>query len=258
MRDVNEIIDQFISEMKYLENDHVLGAFFYGSYYSGCADQFSDVDLHIILDDSDLSHYIEGCKCIDGIKISYTERPLKIDYALTINNFKQQSAFSNNIYTKSKILFDKHGDLKKLREFVKEKYSNMLPSADYTDILSSISSIYRDIDRMKRSCFCKRPDFLCSFFWAIEKIKRLYFKLNNIDAAAVYNRFYRCITEPNYNKERVNLASLDEKFKSMYLKLIEDDRSNNEEKLKNLIEFFDYVKKDVNFDEKDNRITINI
>ena len=257
MRDVSEIIDQFISEMKYLENDHVLGAFFYGSYYSGCADQFSDVDLRIILDDSDLSYYIKGSKYIDGIKISYQEIPLKINYAKIITDFENQSATSKIIYIKSKILFDKHGDLKKLREFVIEKYSNMLPSADYTDILSSISSISGKLYKIKRCCFYNQPNFLCGYFHIIEKIRELYCKINNIDIT-LYNRFYRCITEPNYNKDRVNLASLDEKFKSMYVKLIEDDKSNNEEKLKNLIEFFDYVKKDIDFDENNYRIKINI
>lgn len=60
MVDVSSIIEKFIADRKYLENKHVLGMFFYGSYLTGLNHKDSDIDLHIIFDDTDPKHLIRG------------------------------------------------------------------------------------------------------------------------------------------------------------------------------------------------------
>ena len=55
MIDVLLIIQKFIANMKYLENEHFLGMFFYGSFLTGYNNKNSDIDLHVIFDDSDFN-----------------------------------------------------------------------------------------------------------------------------------------------------------------------------------------------------------
>lgn len=50
------IIKKFIKSMGYLDNKHVLGVFFYGSFLTGYNNKKSDIDLHVIFDDVDLKH----------------------------------------------------------------------------------------------------------------------------------------------------------------------------------------------------------
>ena len=69
MEIVNQTIKKFINEMKYLENEHVLGIFFYGSYLTGYNTKNSDIDLHVIFDNYDPKHLIRGNQLINGIKI---------------------------------------------------------------------------------------------------------------------------------------------------------------------------------------------
>ena len=52
---VSSVIKKFIIEMNYLNNEHVLGAFFYGSFLTGYNSKGSDIDLHIVFDNSDIN-----------------------------------------------------------------------------------------------------------------------------------------------------------------------------------------------------------
>lgn len=83
--DVNEVIKIFIQKMKYLENEHALGCFFYGSFLTGYNNSNSDIDLHIIFDNSDSKHLIRGNMHINGMRIEYFEKPIN-DLYLSINN----------------------------------------------------------------------------------------------------------------------------------------------------------------------------
>ena len=65
------IIDKFITKMDYRNNSHFLGVYFYGSCLTGFSNSSSDIDLHIIFDDSDLKRIYRGVCYIDGIKIEY-------------------------------------------------------------------------------------------------------------------------------------------------------------------------------------------
>ncbi len=60
--------------MGYLENPHVLGIVVYGSYVAGYNHNKSDVDLHIVMDNS--SRIYRGVMMVDGFKIEYFEKPI--------------------------------------------------------------------------------------------------------------------------------------------------------------------------------------
>ena len=55
---IEEKIFTFVKEMGYINNEHVLGILFYGSYLTGVNTENSDIDLHIILDNENPNHLI--------------------------------------------------------------------------------------------------------------------------------------------------------------------------------------------------------
>lgn len=61
--------------MGYRENSHTLGILFYGSYLYGLDNENSDIDLHIIYDDSN-QKLIRGNTYIDDTRIEYFEKIL--------------------------------------------------------------------------------------------------------------------------------------------------------------------------------------
>ena len=57
-----EVINKFINILGYRNNIHYLGTYFYGSSLTGFNNSNSDIDLHIIFDNSDIEHiYKEKC-----------------------------------------------------------------------------------------------------------------------------------------------------------------------------------------------------
>ena len=90
-QDVDKTIQKFITDMHYIENEHVLGCFFYGSFLTGFNHKKSDIDLHIIFDNSDPYRLIRGNKFVNGTRIEYFEKPID-DLYLSINNdFNRQN-----------------------------------------------------------------------------------------------------------------------------------------------------------------------
>lgn len=255
MTDVSKTLEKFVKEMKYLENEHALGAFFYGSYLTGYNDQFSDLDIQVILDDSDLENYVVGRKYVDGIKIQYQEKPIKYVYASVILEWNAQNTAAKNIFGKSKILFDKTGRLKKLQKYVIEKYSNMLPPADEGELEDNIYGLENEIENLKRVCAKNSPDFTILYYLLIDSIRKVYHKLNCISFFSP-KKVYKTYLDDAYRKS-LSIAKPDEKFISMYINLISDNKSSNEEKLNNIVKFYNYVKKDMKLNENEYRILLS-
>ena len=73
---VYETIQEFLEKNQYLQDKHVLGVLFYGSYKYGLNNKNSDIDLHIIYDDSNPEHLIRGNTFVNGIRIEYFEKTI--------------------------------------------------------------------------------------------------------------------------------------------------------------------------------------
>ena len=149
MTNVSLIIKKFIINMKYLENKHVLGIFFYGSFLTGYNNKNSDIDLHVIFDDSDPKHLIRGSKHIEGIRIEYFEKPLNDLYLSIDNDYQNQNNALLSIIGTSKIIFDKDGSLKELQEYALYKFSNPLPILENEDAREYVSIINNRMEKLR-------------------------------------------------------------------------------------------------------------
>mgnify|MGYP003312737545 CR=1 FL=1 len=86
------IINKFINKMNYKNNSRFLGVYFYGSCLTGFNGDDSDIDLHIIFDDSDSKHIFRGVSYIDGVKIEYFEKCISDVYLSVKNDIKDRCA----------------------------------------------------------------------------------------------------------------------------------------------------------------------
>ena len=169
---VDKVILNFIEDMKYLENEHVLGCFFYGSFLTGYYNNNSDIDLHIIFDDFEPERLIRGNKHIDGMRIEYFEKPIG-DLYLSINTeFNNQNNALLSILGTSRIIFDKNGDLKKLQQYALTKFSNPLPPLEEEDAREYVSILNNRIEKLEKACLDDNPYFYHLYHLTIEKIRK--------------------------------------------------------------------------------------
>lgn len=248
---IYEIINKFIDEMGYKDNEHVLGVFFYGSYQLGCANEDSDIDLHVIFDDCNPKHIIRGNHFIDGVRIEYFEKPKKLMY-LTINDdFANQNNALLLIIGKSEIIMDKSGDLEELQEYAQEVFLKGLPCLSENDAKEYISILNNRMNRVKRAMLDSEPYFYHLYHLTIEKIRKFYHKL--IGSSKIQtSKVVKIYTDEDY-RNLINKGNIpDEEFRNMYIDLITDQSLDMFVKYEKLQKFYDYAKKNVKLNENEN------
>lgn len=255
MNRILDIINKFIVEMGYLDNEHVLGVFFYGSYLSGFANSNSDIDLHIIFDDSDPLHLIRGNKYVDGIRIEYFETPISDEYMTVDNEFLSQNNSVLSIIGTSKIMLDKTGDLKQLQDYAVLKFSNPLPPLDIEEAREYISILNNRMERVRRAALYKDPHFYHLYHLTLEKIRKFYHKLKGLPKIST-SKVFRVYTDEEYRKSFYREKLPEAEFVSLYLTAITDISSDIDIKLEYVEKLYEYAKRDVPLDEREYRILI--
>lgn len=252
---VNNIIIKFINKMGYLENKHVLGCFFYGSFLTGYNTKNSDIDLHIIFDNSDPKHLIRGNEYIDGIRVEYFEKPINDLYLSVDNDFSNQNNALLSIIGTSRIIFDKTGDLEKLQKYAFNKFSQPLPPLESEDAKEYVSILNNRMERLEKAANDKSPYFNHLYHLTIEKIRKFYHRLNGLPELQT-SKVFRVYTDEDYRKSFYKDNIPEPEFVAMYLDAICDDKSDIGGKLKRVVDLYNYAKRNVSLDENSYRIMI--
>lgn len=255
MEKVLSIINQFIETMGYVENVHVLGVYFYGSFLTGYNDKNSDIDLHIIFDNFDPKHLIRGNTYIDGMRIEYFEKPIEDIYLSVNNDYQNQNNALLSIIGTSKIVLDKNGSLKQLQDYTKEKFSQPLPPLETEDAREYVSILNNRMEKLRKAAEENSPYFIHLYHLTIEKIRKFYHRLNGLPEIQT-SKVFRVYTDENYRKLYCKDNIPEDEFVVMYLKAITDTSNNKELLLQNVEQLFSYSKRNVLLNEEGYRILI--
>ena len=112
---VYETIQEFLEKNQYLQDKHVLGVLFYGSYKYGLNNKNSDIDLHIIYDDSNPEHLIRGNTFVNGIRIEYFEKTISEIQNNVEDGYKTQDNATVAIIGKAEIIYEKDNSMHDLQ-----------------------------------------------------------------------------------------------------------------------------------------------
>ncbi len=250
------IINQFIEKMEYLQNEHVLGIYFYGSYLTGYNNKHSDIDLHVIFDNNDLKHLIRGSTYIEGIRIEYFEKPIGDIYLSIQNDYQNQNNALLSIIGTSKIIIDKKGFLKQLQDYTKEKFSKPLPLLDQEDAREYVSIINNRMEKLRIAAEENSPYFIHLYHLTLEKIRKFYHRLNGLPEVQT-SKVFRVYTDENYRKSFYKDKIPEDDFIQMYLRSITYMTNDKDLLLQNAESLFNYSKRNVLLNEKeDYRILI--
>lgn len=249
------IIDKFVKEMEYDKNPHFLGIYFYGSSLTGFSNDKSDIDLHVIFDDSDITHIYRGIHFIDGKKIEYFEKCISDLYLSVQNDIKDRNIAWHSILARSLILYDKTGKLSELQKYTLDMYKDGLPKMDMDDIIELIAIINNRMEKLKSACDDNDGNFYNLYHLTIEKIRRLHHCINGLPLINT-SKVYKVYKNDEYRKTYYSGEFVSEEFKNMYFKLIEDRNDNKEELFNNINGFYKYVIKSIKFPKGNYKIKI--
>ena len=236
-----EIINTFLDNMGYRNNNHYLGTYFYGSSLTGFNNEFSDIDLHVIFDDSDLNHIYRGVSYVNGIKVEYFEKCINDVYLSIKNDVLERNGSWYSMIGISKIIEDKDSRLKELSEYALEVYSKGLYKMDEQDIMENIAIINNRIDKLRRACINDDLSFYSLYYITIEKIRRFYHSINGLPKINT-SKVYRVYHDDEYRKTYFPGEFVSEEFKIMYFDLIETCERDKWCLFDKIEKFYNYVK----------------
>lgn len=252
-----EIIQKFVEEKCYMQQEHVLGILFYGSSKYGLNKPNSDIDLLIIYDDSkNVNSFIRGNAFIDGIRIEYFKKSIREVYISIEEDFVTQSNASVSIIGKASIIYEKDTFMTDLQRYVLAKFKNGISPITEDKAKERIATINNRIERLKQHIDSEKYSYYFEHLYnlIIEMIRRLYHEINGMPRIETYKgfRLYK-------SKQYQNMFSIDyipdSKFLGMYFEIIQD-KGKKSEKFEKLIEFYDYAKRSIDLDKNNHRFPI--
>ena len=249
------VIDKFVREMNYDKDPHFLGIYFYGSSLNGFANENSDIDLHIVFDNTNPTHIYRGVHYIDDKRIEYFEKCINDLYLSVDNGIKERNIAWYSIIVCSKILYDKECKLKQLRKYTIGVYEKGLPKLDEQDIMEYISIIDNRMDKLRIACDNDEPYFYHLYQITIEKIRRFYHAINGLPKINT-SKIYKVYKNDEYRKTYYLGEFVSNDFKNMYFNLIEDTSQDKKTLLKKLENFYLYVKDGRSLQDKNFKIRI--
>ena len=252
---VNDIIEKFVDIMGYLDDEHVLGIIFYGSYLTGYNHKKSDIDLHIIYDNTEPDRIIRGVSFVDGIKVEYFEKPIEDIYESIDNDFENQNSAFLPIVGKCRIIYDKDGSIHKLKEYTLDKYSDPLPKLDSDTAKEYVSIINNRMEKLESAYENNSPYFTHLYHLTVEKIRKFYHKLNGISQIQT-SKVFRLYTDKEYAQRFCGGIVPDETFIELYLDAVSSDGLSKDEKYEKVSALWEYSKRDIKLDESNFRILI--
>lgn len=252
---IDEKILSFIEKMGYLNNEHVLGILFYGSYLTGVNTITSDIDLHVIFDNEDPEHLIRGNKIIDGTRIEYFEKPIEDIYQTIEEDYNTQNNASLSIFGKSKIVYAKDEQLKQLQTYTVNKFKSPLPPLSDNEAKEQVSIINNRMERLKALAANDDPYFEHLYHLTIDKIRRFYHNLMGIPRIET-SKGFKLYTDEKYRKAFSINKIPEQYFIDLYFQAIKNKNLNKSQKYQLLNQIYEYTKRNVTLDNNDHRIPI--
>lgn len=237
-------IQKFIQDMGYLENEHVLGAFFYGSYLTGLQHEGSDIDMHIVFDNTNPLHLFRGNKHYEDIKIEYFEKPIHDLYLSLDNAIQTRNVAWFSILGTSKILFDKKEELQKLQKYALEVYQEPLAKLDENTAKEHVSIINNRMEKLEKCVEDNSLMFTHLYHVTIEKIRKFYHEISGLPIVST-TKVERIYTDEKYRLSYNGFEAPEQTFIEMYLDACYDIESSNEVKLEKVKALWNYAKRDI-------------
>ena len=251
--DVLEKILKFIKEMNYSNNEHCLGVIVYGSSLTGFNTETSDIDLHIVFDDSNPNHIVRGCKFIDGVKVEYFEKPIRDIYLSIENGYLNQNNALYSMIGNGTIVFEQGNKLSLLQQYAINRFMEPMPPLSEDETKEQVSIINNRMEKLERYAIEDNPYFDHLYHLAINKIRKFYHKVLGISNIPT-SKVYRLYTDDEYRKSTYK-ENPEQEFVNMYLNLITTNCNDKLQKFQMVRQFYGYATRNINLGD-DYRISI--
>ena len=228
--------------MGYTSNEHFLGAIVYGSSLTGFNTETSDIDLHIIFDNSDPNRIIRGESLVDGKKIEYFEKTIEDVYLMAENEFANQNNASYSIIGKGEIVYERKGALTNLQKYVINRFKDNLPPLNIDEAREQISIIDNKIQKLENLAKDDSSYFNHLYHIVLEKMRKTHHRIIGISKIPT-SKVHKIYTDEAYRKSTYKTNPAHD-FVEDYLNLVTQGK-DKKQMLESLKSFYNKVKQNI-------------
>ncbi len=190
------VIKEFVNEKGYTKDEHCEGIVFYGSRRTGFSNAQSDIDLQILFDEHPL---MRGVSRFKGYRFEFFEKTLEDMYNRALTDYNNQSNVMVSMIKDGITIYDKRGELERLKQYVEELYSKPLPAMTEQDLNEQIVILDNRLMDLKKLCLRDDIYFDRLYNLTIEKIRTLYYKKNAYPEIST-SKVWELYNNPEYSK----------------------------------------------------------
>ncbi|MCL2199699.1 MAG: nucleotidyltransferase domain-containing protein [Defluviitaleaceae bacterium] len=223
-------LNTFLSDFEYA--DDIVGVLVCGSYITGNPTSHSDLDVHIILDNS-VKYRERGNKIVDGLLIEYFANPPNQILKYFEEDFQEKSLMCQTQFATGKIMLDKTGDTEALKKKAHKMISDFY--ATEKNDMSELDKyfLWDMLDDLQDAHENQRADFDLLYFTRLNMLLEKYMNVINLpyNCKSIYGNITDSVVREKYLLRELS----DETIKSMITNSItatsKDDKMDAYEKL---------------------------
>jgi len=176
--------------------DEIEAVFLTGSYAFGNADEFSDIDLFIVLSD-DVNWRERGNKLVDGLRIEYFANPLRKIIKYIDDSYTNVRLIEINMILGGSVIFNKNSAAEKAIDYCKQKAMSDFPKMAAFNRITGLYTLWDNYDELQRAYSKQSPDMAMQFYSFIRSAFELYSRYI-CSPVPGYHKLYRWLTDDGY------------------------------------------------------------
>jgi len=178
--------------------DDIDAVFLSGSHASGNADEFSDIDLYIVLND-EVKWRERGNKRIDGLYVEYFANPMRQIMKYIDDSYPNVQLIEINMILSGIVILDKNSTAQKAIDYCKQKAMFGFPKMDAYSVKMGLYTLWTNYDELSRACSYQTPDAAMHFYGFIQNAFELYSRYI-CSPVPHYHKLHRWLTDEGYAK----------------------------------------------------------
>jgi hypothetical protein len=193
---------EFIANCGFSED--ISAVFLAGSYAAGNADEYSDIDLYMVLDDG-VDWRERGNRLVDGLLIEYFANPMRQIQKYVDSECETVNITTINMILNGVVIFDKNETAKHLREYCLQKDLHNFPKLSEFQLKTGLYGIWHCFDELTRAHNDKTADFDMQYYILLKTAFEFYSRYI-CSPIPNYTHLYKWLTNRVY-RDKFNLPS---------------------------------------------------
>jgi len=179
--------------------DDIEAVFLTGSYAFGNADDFSDIDLYIVLNDS-VDWRQRGNRRIDGFLVEYFANPSRQIKKYIDTNYENVRTTEINMILGGIVIFNKNSAADELIDYCRQKIATDFPEMTEFSIKTGLYFLWCNYDELRRAYAYQTPDFKMQFYRFVQHAFELYSRYICSPVPSYY-KLYNWLTNDEYRRK---------------------------------------------------------